>query len=155
MKKWHVTAAIFGAAALATPGLSVSAARGSVPLSATMTPSQVVTPTNKAWTVPSRLRHAHGNLKASVSADGTKLSWKLSYSNLGQPALVIADIHVGKSGRFGPILVRLCGPCKPGQSGVKKLKAGAVATLKSGNAWATLITDKYPNGAVRGQIRGH
>jgi len=78
----------------------------------------------------------------------------VSYSNLGSTALVIADIHTGKSGRFGPILIRLCGPCKPGQSGVKTLKSGALATLKSGNTWATLITDKYPNGVVRGQIHG-
>jgi hypothetical protein len=154
MKKLQLTAAIFGMAALATPALSISAAGQTVPFRASMTPTQVVTPANKAWTVPASLKHAQGNLTASVSADGRKLNWKVSYANLGKPSLVIADIHVGKTGQFGPILVRLCGPCKPGQSGVKTLKAGTLASLKSGNTWATLITDKYPNGAVRGQIRG-
>jgi hypothetical protein len=154
MKKFQATAALLATAALVTPALAISAAGQTVQLSATLTPKDVVTPANKSWSIPTSLKQARGNLSASVSPDGKKLTWRISYSNLGQPALVIADIHVGASGKFGPILVRLCGPCTSGQSGVKTLKPGALATFKAGNTWATLITNKYPNGAVRGQIRG-
>jgi hypothetical protein len=153
MKKLQATAIVFAAAALVTPAVGISAAGQNVRLNATMTPTQVVTPANKAWPVPTSLKQAHATLSASVSPTG-KLSWKISYSNLGRPALVVGDIHIGTSGKFGPILVRLCAPCKSGQSGVKTLKPGMLATLTAGNTWATLITDKYPNGAVRGQIRG-
>jgi hypothetical protein len=153
MGKLQATAAVIASGVLLAPALASAAGRQAVRLSATMTPAQVVTPANKAWHVPAALDHAHGSLSAALSADGRKLSWKLSYANLGERVLVIADIHTGKSGRFGPILVRLCGPCRTGQTGVAKLKPGALGTFKFGDTWATLITDKYPNGAVRGQIR--
>jgi hypothetical protein len=81
-----------------------------------------------------------------------KLSWRLTYSSLDHPTIVIADIHYGKPGKFGPILVRLCGPCKSGQRGTKKVKAIYVPMIKSGNTFITLITGKNPNGEVRGQI---
>jgi len=145
---------LIASAALLVPAPAGSSDTKRVEFVARMTPKEVVTPANKAWTAPASLKQAQGNLTAKVSTDGRRLSWKISYSNLGPTALVIADIHFGKSGQFGPILVRLCGPCKPRQSGVKTLKAGMLATLKSGNTWATLITNRYPNGAVRGQIHG-
>jgi hypothetical protein len=81
------------------------------------------------------------------------LRWRISYSGLGSSPLQIADIHYGKPGRFGAILVRLCGPCKSGQSGTKKLSPWAVHSIKSGSAWITIITGRYPNGVIRGQIR--
>ena len=154
MKKVQASLVVIAAAALLAPALASPADRQGVRLVAKMTPKEVVTPSNKAWSAPASLKGAQGNLTAKLSPDGRRLTWKLSYANLGRTALVIADIHVGKSGQFGPILVRLCGPCKPGQHGVKSLKAGSLATFKSGNTWATLITNKYPNGVVRGQIHG-
>ena len=76
-----------------------------------------------------------------------------AYDGLGEPALPIADIHLGKRGRFGAVLVRLCGPCKPGgDSGVVKVTPTQATQLVSGDSWVTLITEKYPNGAIRGQI---
>jgi hypothetical protein len=156
MMKMRVIAIGIGAAALVAPGFS-SAGQAAVAktlrLSATMTPQQVVTPKNKKWPVPASVRNARGAFSGSVSSDGRRLSWRISYSKLGNPALVIADIHIGKPGRFGPILVRLCGPCHSGQSGVKKLERGASSYFSSNNSWVTLITNKYPNGVVRGQIR--
>jgi hypothetical protein len=154
MTKMQASVMAVAAVALLAPALAGSSNSRGVELVATMTPKQVVTPANKAWNAPASLKDAQGTLSANVSPDGRRLSWKLSYSNLGPTALVIADIHIGKPGRFGPFLVRLCAPCKPGQTGVKTVKAGTVATLKSGNTWATLLTNKYPNGAVRGQLRG-
>jgi CHRD domain len=66
---------------------------------------------------------------------------------------VIADIHYGKPGHFGPVIMRLCGPCKSGQSGVKKVSAAWGPAIQRGNAFITLITGKNPNGEVRGQVR--
>ena len=60
---------------------------------------------------------------------------------------------IGKPGKFGPILMRVCGPCKRGQSGVIKLKSGYAARLATSDQWVTLITEKYPNGVVRGQVK--
>ena len=117
-----------------------------------MTPSQVVTPANRPWHVPRVVRSAQGNLSATVSGDGRSLYWRLTFANLGRPHIVEADIHVGAAGRFGAILAHLCSYCTTGQSGVAPLKAGYAAELASGSHWATVITDGYPNGIVRGQI---
>ena len=76
-----------------------------------------------------------------------------SYSGLGNSRLVIADVHIGKPGRFGPVLVRLCADCRSGQSGVKKLKRDDPAKFLATNTWLTIITGQYPNGVVRGQIK--
>ena len=66
---------------------------------------------------------------------------------------MIADIHYGKSGKFGPMIVRLCGPCKSGQTGRTKVKGTWVPAIKAGNSFITLITGKNPNGEVRGQVK--
>ena len=118
-----------------------------------MTPSQVVTPTNQRWRVPAAAKNAKGLLTATVDTKRGRLTWKITYSRLGQSPLVIADVHVGKPGRFGPVLVRLCDKCKSGQHGVKKMKADDLSKLLSGITWMTLITGQYPNGVVRGQIK--
>ena len=154
--KVRLIAVGLSAVALAVPAGSVagsSLATKSVSVSAVMTPQQVVTPKNKPWPVPSDVKNAKGTFTGTVSSDGRKLSWKVTYSGIGNPTLAIADIHYGKKGQFGPILVRLCGPCKSGKSGVAKLKAGSAKQFTSGNAWVTVITTKYPNGVVRGQIK--
>ena len=130
-----------------------SAAATSSKLSAAMTSKQVVTPKNKPWRVPASVLNAKGAFSGTLSADRRKLSWKISYSGVGSPKLAIADVHYGKPGQFGPILVRLCGPCRASQSGVTKLKRGVGSQLSSGNTWVTIITDKYPNGVIRGQSR--
>jgi hypothetical protein len=152
----RVIAVGLSAVALAAPAGSSaesSTTAKSSKLSAAMSSNQVVTPKNKPWRVPASVRNAKGVFSGTVSADGRKLSWKISYSDVGSPKLAIADIHYGKRGQFGPILLRLCGPCRAAQSGVTKLKSGVGSQLKSGNTWVTIITDKYPNGVIRGQIR--
>ena len=154
MKKSAAIASFVALGACIAPGLSSAASAVSVHrLTAVMTPRQVVTPTNKPAAFPPALKGAQGTFTGTTSADGKTLKRKISYSKLGSPALVIADIHIGKAGKFGPILMRVCGPCKPGQSGVTKLKAGYAARLVSSDQWLTLITEKYPNGVVRGQIK--
>ena len=65
---------------------------------------------------------------------------------------MIADIHYGTSGRFGPLLVRLCGPCTSGARGTTAVTATTARLMRSGAAFITLITGKNPNGEIRGQI---
>jgi hypothetical protein len=152
----RVIAVGLGVVALAAPAGSSAgqaSAATSQKLSAAMTSGQVVTPKNKPWKAPASVRNAKGSFSGTVSPDGRRLSWTVSYSGVGSPKLAIADIHYGKRGQFGPILVRLCGPCHSPQSGVAKLKKGLSSQFKTGNTWVTIITDKYPNGVIRGQIR--
>jgi hypothetical protein len=156
MKQALVLAAVLGVSLVAGFGSS-QAGQATVAktyrLTAAMTPSQVVTPRNRPWRVPAALAKSKGSLSATLDTRRRTLTWRITYSGLGAPPIVIADVHIGKRGRFGAILVRLCAGCKSGQKGVKKLKATAPATLLSRSTWLTLITDEYPNGVVRGQIK--
>jgi len=120
-----------------------------------MNTRQVVTPKNRHWRVPASVRNAHGSFTGTIAVVGTRrtLRWHITYTGVGSNPLQIADVHYGELGHFGPILVRLCGPCKSGQSGTKKISASAVRSIKAGSAWITIITGKYPNGVIRGQIK--
>ena len=60
--------------------------------------------------------------------------------------------HDGSKGRFGPVLVRLCGPCTSGERGVIRLEPGLAHALAHGRNFVTLITDRYQNGIVRGPL---
>src|SRR5881394_1500282 len=144
MKKAAVIAGIVGAAvSIAATSSGATSAGAAHDLAAAMAAGQVVTPKNKPARFPSSVKGATGTFSATTSADGKTLKWRISYSHLDRPKLVIADIHIGKPGRFGPILMRLCGPCKGNQSGVKKLKSGYAQRLSAGRNWVTLITEKY------------
>ena len=120
-------------------------------LSATLTPKAVVTPEGKAFVVPASLADASGSFSGTVTSDN-ELDWHLSYEKLGKPELVVADIHAGPANKFGPLVVRLCSSCKPDQEGVLKLKPSVAQELVTGDHWVTIVTEKYPNGALRGQI---
>ena len=120
-------------------------------LTARMRASEVVPKKPKG-----NVANATGTLAGSLQGSGSqwKLSWRLTYSRLDNPSIVIADIHYGKPGHFGPVIVRLCGPCKAGQQrGTVKVKGTWVPAIKSGSAFITLITGKNPNGEIRGQIK--
>ena len=122
-------------------------------LSAALDTHQVVTPANKTWTPPAGIADATGTFSGVIDTRTGILDWQLDYTGLGKPALPIADIHLGQRGRFGAVLVRLCGPCKASDSGTVQVKPPARSVqLTSGNTWVTLLIDKYPNGAIRGQI---
>jgi hypothetical protein len=118
-------------------------------LSANMTPDRVVTPRNRAWRVPSAVANVRGTFSATLK--GAELAWRINYTGLANEPLVIADIHAGKPGSFGPVAVRLCDDCKSGQRGTKRLSARELELLR-GDSWVTLITGRYPNGVIRGQI---
>ncbi len=129
---------------------TVAVAAPGLPLKATATPSQVVTPQGHKWKVPAGVKNARATLTVRLGTDGRTLTWKLAYSKV--PGSVIADIHIGKPGKFGAVIGRLCTSCKPGQQGKTKLKRNYGSQFRVNNTWVTLITPKYPNGVVRGQL---
>ena len=156
-KALAISAAAATVAILISPSVSAGSRASSTTyrLKATMTPQQVVTPQNKRWKVPASVRHAHGSFTGTMVLAGRRrtLRWTIRYTGIGSNPLEIADIHYGKPGQFGPVIKRLCGPCESGQSGKKKLSAWGARSIKTGNAWITIITGKYRNGVIRGQIK--
>ena len=122
-------------------------------LSAKMNTSQVVTPANKRRKVPAGVAKATGTFTGTFDDKTRKLTWRITYTGIGRPAIALADVHLGPPGKFGAIIVRLCGPCTSGQKGVKTVRRSFVRAMTSGNSWVTVITDKYPNGVIRGQIK--
>ena len=151
-----VLAALFlagEATSSAADGVALGGSTGALSLSATMTARQVVTPKNKPWKPPASVAKAHGTFVGTLISGKRSLKWRITYASIGASTLNIADIHLGKPGRFGQVLARLCGPCKSGQSGTKKISALASQSIRSGNSWITVITSKYPNGVIRGQIK--
>jgi len=156
-KALAISTAMAAAAILISPSVSAGsrALNETYRLKATMTPQQVVTPQNKRWKVPTSVKHAHGSFTGTMALSGRRrtLRWTIRYTGIGSNPLEIADIHYGKPGQFGPVIKRLCGPCESGQSGKKKLSAWGARSIKTGNAWITIITGKYRNGVIRGQIK--
>lgn len=151
---------VFGlvaAAGEARSGATTAAAAKTYAVSAKLDAHQVVTPTNKPWTPPAGVVDARGSFTGTLSTTTGKrtLHWQITYAKVGVNPLQIADIHLGKPGRFGQILVQLCGPCKSGQRGTKNVSALAASAIIAGNSWVTVITGKYPNGVIRGQIKAH
>jgi hypothetical protein len=149
------------AAAVAVAAIFVGEAGAAAPrvaktyaVHATLDARHVVTPANKRWTPPAGVRAARGSFtgRLSVSSGSRSLEWKVSYADVGVARLPIVDIHLGRPGHFGQLLVRLCAPCTSGRHGTKKLTAAAVRAITSGEAWVTLISERFPNGVIRGQI---
>ena len=158
MTKTLGIALVAGAIALAGPGASMAgpgAGGKSYHLSARMNTHQVVTPLNKPLKTPPALAAAAGVFTGTLTVSGnkTKLTWQLTYNGLGKRHLDIVDIHLGKPGKFGQILVRLCVQCKSGQKGSAVLSPLAAQAIRADDAWVTIITDTYPNGLIRGQIQ--
>jgi len=145
------------AAILILPGVSAGSrvSTNTYKLRASMNTQQVVTPKNRRWRAPASVRNAHGSFAGTMTASGARrtLRWRITYAGVGRSQPRVADIHYGKPGHFGAVLVRLCGPCKSGQSGTKKVTAAGARAIQTGSAWITIITPKYPNGVIRGQIK--
>jgi len=142
--------AVLVAVALAVTATALGAATQTMKLSANMNARQVVPQKPKG-----NVARASGNFTGTLTGSGksSKLSWKITYRSLDHPTIVVADIHYGKPGHFGPVIVRLCGPCKSGQQGVKTVKGTWVPAIKAGDSFLTLITGKNPNGEIRGQVQ--
>ena len=147
------TRVVLAAGALALVVASVASAipTQAMKLSARMNSAQVVPDKPKG-----KVAFAAGTFTGTLTPAGSKwkLAWKLTYSRLDNPSIVIADIHYGKPGHFGPYVARLCGPCKASpQQGVTRIPASWIPAIKLGNTFMTILTGKNPNGEIRGQIR--
>ena len=146
------SAALLAAAVVALEAATAGTAGVSpLKLSADMDSRQVVVPSRPRGDV----EDATGKFVGTLARNGSRwwLAWRITYRKLDHPSVVIADMHRGKRGKFGPIVVRLCGPCRSGAHGVRRVEARDVPVIRSGRAFMTLITGKNPNGEVRGQIR--
>jgi hypothetical protein len=142
--------------AVAVPVSDAGAAGATVyRISATMGPRQVVTVTNKRWAVPAAYAKATGTFTGKFNESTGALTWKVTFSALAHSKLRIVDIHYGAARQFGAFLARACAGCRSGQSGTVKLKASARTAIASGKAWVTVITEQYPNGVIRGQIKAN
>jgi hypothetical protein len=141
-------------AAAGCGGVTSSANTADRQFQASLDPRQVVSPAGPPTSnVPAGLNSASGMFTGVLDTRSKRLSWHLTYTGLGRPAVAIADIHYGKRGQFGALLVRLCGPCRSSSpSGVAQVPPARVPALESGASWVTLITESYPNGAIRGQV---
>jgi hypothetical protein len=124
-------------------------------LSAAMDTHQVVSPTNKPWKAPASVAKAKATFSGSLDSSTGELTWQITYTGLPASQVPLADdVHLGEQGHFGQFLVRLCTPCDPGgQSGHATVKKANIADIVSGGTWVTVITQKYPNGIIRGQVR--
>lgn len=104
---------------------------------------------------PKGTRGGTGLFSATLTPTGTGATvvWRLTFTNLSGAA-VAAHIHRGVTGKAGPILVALCGPCRTGARGTVTV-AGQPArnAILTGGAYVNVHTKKNPAGEIRGQIR--
>lgn len=119
--------------------------------------------------VPSVKTKAKGEAKFTLSDDGKKLSYTLVLRDIENPTA--AHIHLGEAGKNGaPLATLYNGPKKEGKfrgniaqasltdkdltgefSG--KSIGALVELIKSGKAYVNVLSDAYPDGEIRGQIR--
>ena len=99
------------------------------------------------------VRRATGSFTATITKEGTtgSLAWRLTFARLTGRALA-AHVHVGRTGRAGPVAVGLCGPCRSGQRGSVVLNAATLAALEAGRAYVNVHTRQNAAGEVRGQL---
>jgi Ca2+-binding RTX toxin-like protein len=103
---------------------------------------------------PKGTRGATGLFKATLtaSASGATINWRLSFSHL-TGRVVVARLYNGLPGHAGPILVRLCGPCRAGAHGTVHVSGlPALRALVFGEAYVNVQTKRNPGGEIRGQI---
>ena len=131
--------------------------------------------------VPSLATPGVGRFSATVSDDGSEVSYRLDYRNL-EGSVLQAHIHLAQPGVNGMIMVFLCSnlgngpagtpacPADPGvvtgtfdaadvigpiQQGVQPGELFTVIrAMRAGFAYANVHTDRFPGGEIRGQIHG-
>jgi CHRD domain len=150
-------------------GSTTSASEGTLSLSARLSGFQEV---------PPKLTAGTGTFSATIV--GNTLSYKLTYSGLSSDAFM-AHIHFGQKGVAAGIFIWLCGsPTAPGPAGTPTCPAGggtvtgtatagsvvaisaqnvaagdfagAVAIIRSGNAYVNVHTTNFGAGEIRGQV---
>ena len=116
-----------------------------------------------------------GRFRATLSADGTTLSYTLSYSGLEGTTTLAAHIHFGQEDVAAGVAAFLCGgggkPTCPTTSGsvsgtvvaadvigptgqgIAPGEFGELLTaMRDGMTYANVHTNKHPGGEIRGQI---
>jgi len=124
---------------------------------------------------PSVFTTGKGQFLATLSADGTTLSYTLSYSGLEGTTTTAAHIHFGQKGIAGGVAAFLCGgggkpACTatsgtvsgtivaadvigPGAQGIAAGEFGELLTaMEDGFTYANVHTNKHPGGEIRGHI---
>ena len=131
--------------------------------------------------VPAISSPADGRFTATISGQGTSLSYELSYSGL-RGAVTQAHIHFAQKGVNGGIVIFLCSnlpnapagtpacPASPGSvsgtvtaddvvgtASAQGISPGEMAevlrALRNGVAYANVHSDLFPGGEIRGQLR--
>jgi cytochrome c551/c552 len=92
-----------------------------------------------------------GTLKVASAARAT-LTWKLTFARLTGPALA-AHVHLGAPGKAGKVVVPLCGPCRSGRGGTKRVSAAAATAMIAGKAYVNVHTKRNPGGEIRGNVK--
>ena len=127
--------------------------------------------------VPPKLVDGNGKFTGTLSADGTSISWTLTWTGLTGPAQA-AHIHFGQAQNTGSVVVFFCGgggrpacPDGPGHSGSVSGTwtaadilpvpsqnvtagdfAGFVRILRVHLGYANIHTTVFPGGEIRGQV---
>ena len=125
--------------------------------------------------VPAIVTGSHGSFRATLSDDGTTLSFELSWEGLSGPPL-FAHIHVGQTGVNGGGTIFLCGggaqpDCPqetsasitgtataanvqaiPGQGVDAGNLAQVLNAMRLGKTYANIHTPRFMSGEARGQI---
>lgn len=127
--------------------------------------------------VPPRQTNASGAVAVSLNPDGTSLHYRLAVTAIQD--VTAAHLHMGLPGENGPIVVPLLGQGAPGDNTTlpEGVANGVIAEgditaaeltgplagtplavfmelLRSGAIYANVHTSQYPDGEIRGQIRG-
>lgn len=96
-----------------------------------------------------------GSGSGTVTLDGHKITWNVSFSGLSGPAIA-AHIHgPAPSGKNAGVLVPLFTKGKPVTSpltGSATLTAAQAADLTNGQCYVNVHTAKNPGGEIRGQL---
>lgn len=129
--------------------------------------------------VPPKLTAGTGTFSATITGD--KLTYKLTFSNLSSD-VTQAHIHFGQRAVAAGIFIWLCqSATNPGPAGTPTCPAkggtvtgvatpasvlgvanqnvtagdftGAIAIIRSGNAYANVHTTNFPGGEIRGQVQ--
>jgi hypothetical protein len=116
-----------------------------------------------------------GRFEAQLSADGTTLSYTLTYSGLEGATTTAAHIHFGQKNVAGGVAAFLCGgggkPACPNTAGTvsgtvvaadvigpaaQGIAAGEfgelLTAMEDGMTYANVHTNKHPGGEIRGHI---
>jgi hypothetical protein len=123
----------------------------------------------------------NGSFKGMISADGSSISWELSYADL-EGAVQQAHLHFGQSAVTGPITVFMCTNLGNGPAGTQAcpappttitgtwtaedvtnlanergISAGEwaefVNAIRAGVIYANVHSTRWPGGEIRGQLR--